>query len=149
MKPSPDSRQQYFWYTQMSTKFQDNDVYGHLNNNVHSQFIDNAVNLFLSEEGGLNMAEDNIIGLIVNSGCDYFQELSWPHNKQIDVGVRVNKIGKSSVQYAAALFAEGNDSAAAQGHFTHVWIDRESRAAVAIPEILKEAMEKVLTPAQA
>lgn len=144
MKPSADSRSDYFWFTQMSTKFQDNDIYGHLNNNVHSQFIDNAVNLFLHQEGGLDMANGPIIGLIVNSGCDYFKELGWPKHQNIDIGVRVNKIGRSSVQYAAALFAEGDEAAAAQGHFTHVWIDRESRDAVEIPAALRQAMESVL-----
>lgn len=144
MKPSPDSRDDYFWFTSMSSKFQDNDIYGHLNNNIHSQFIDNAVNLFLHHKGGLDMAKDPIIGLIVNSGCDYFSELGWPQHQNIDVGVRVNKIGRSSVQYAAALFAEGEEQAAAQGHFTHVWIDRESRASVEIPSKLRQAMETVL-----
>ncbi|GAA6150951.1 thioesterase family protein [Pseudoteredinibacter isoporae] len=148
MKPSSDSRSDYFWFTQMSTKFQDNDIYGHLNNNVHSQFIDNAVNLFLHQEGGLNMASDPIIGLIVNSGCDYFKELGWPEHQTIDVGVRVNKIGRSSVQYAAALFAPNDDEAAAQGHFTHVWIDRTSRATVDIPLGLRAAMESVLRKAE-
>ncbi|MCV6627584.1 MAG: acyl-CoA thioesterase [Cellvibrionaceae bacterium] len=142
MKPSPDSRSQYYWFTQMTTKFQDNDIYGHLNNNIHSQFIDNAVNLYLSQEGGLDMAKGSVIGLIVNSGCDYFAELGWPEHTQIDVGVRVNKIGRSSVQYGAALFVPGGDKAAAQGHFTHVWIDRDSRASVEIPAQLRAAMEK-------
>ncbi len=144
MKPTADLRSDYFWFTELSTKFQDNDIYGHLNNNVHSQFIDNAVNLFLHQQGGLDMANDSIIGLIVNSGGDYFKELGWPEHLQIDVGVRVNRIGRSSVQYAAALFANGDDSAAAQGHFTHVWIDRQSRATVEIPAALRKAMESVL-----
>lgn len=146
MKPSPDTRDDYFWFTQMTTKFQDNDIYGHLNNSVHSQCIDNAVNLYLTVEGGLNMKNDEVIGLIVNSGCDYFTELDWPSHQTLDVGVRVNKIGRSSVQYAAALFTQDSDNAAAQGHFTHVWINRESRAAAAIPDRLRKSMEAVLKP---
>lgn len=144
MRPSPDTRQDYFWFTPMTTKFQDNDIYGHLNNSVHTQCFDNAVNLYLSQAGGLNMQADDIIGLIVNSGCDYFAELGWPENHTVDIGVRVNKVGRSSVQYGAAIFAQGSDSAAAQGHFTHVWIDRDSRAAVAIPARLLTAMEAAL-----
>lgn len=144
MKPSPDSRQDYFWFTQMTSKFQDNDIYGHLNNNIHTQCFDNAVNLYLFKEGGLNMQRDSIIGLIVNSGCDYFAELGWPEHQTLDIGVRVNRIGNSSVQYGAAIFDQQSDQAAAQGHFTHVWIDRESRATVTIPQQLRGAMEKAL-----
>lgn len=143
MKPSADQRKDYFWFTQMTTKFQDNDIYGHLNNNIHTQCFDNAVNLYLTQAGGLSMAKDAVIGLIVNSGCDYFKELGWPEHTALDVGVRVNRLGNSSVQYGAALFAPGDDDAAAQGYFTHVWIDRESRAAVSIPDNLRQAMEKV------
>ena len=84
------------------------------------------------------------IARFVNSQCDYFTEVSWPENEYLDVGVRVNKLGRSSVQYAAALFTPENDLAVAQGTMTHVWVDRVSRAAVSIPDDIRTAMEAIL-----
>jgi acyl-CoA thioester hydrolase len=124
--------------------FQDMDIYGHLNNSLHNQYYDNAINRYLSLEGGLCMRSSPIIGLIVNSGCNYFREVSWPENEYLDVGVRVNKLGRSSVQYAAALFIPGEDLALAQGTMTHVWVDRVSRESVAIPDQIRAAMQKIL-----
>jgi acyl-CoA thioester hydrolase len=123
--------------------FQDMDIYGHLNNSLHNQYFDNAINRYLSLEGGLCMRSSAVIGLIVNSGCDYFKEVSWPENEYLDVGVRVNKLGRSSVQYAGGLFIPGEDLALAQGSMTHVWVDRVSRDAVAIPDEIREAMEEI------
>ena len=124
--------------------FQDMDIYGHLNNSLHNQYYDNAINRYLSIEGGLCMHSSPVIGLIVNSGCNYFSEVSWPDNEYLDVGVRVNKLGRSSVQYAAALFIPGEDLALAQGTMTHVWVDRASRESVAIPDEIRAAMQEIL-----
>jgi acyl-CoA thioester hydrolase len=140
MKPTPHHRDQYFDYARAIMSFQDMDIYGHLNNSLHNQYFDNAINRYLSLEGGLCMRSSAVIGLIVNSGCDYFKEVSWPENEYLDVGVRVNKLGRSSVQYAGALFIPGEDLALAQGSMTHVWVDRVSRDAVAIPDEIREAM---------
>mgnify|MGYP006131001061 CR=1 FL=1 len=143
MKPTPHHRDQYFDYSRAIMNFQDMDIYGHLNNSLHNQYFDNAINRYLSLEGGLCMRSSAVIGLIVNSGCNYFKEVSWPENEYLDVGVRVNKLGRSSVQYAGALFIPGEDLALAQGSMTHVWVDRVSRDAVAIPEEIREAMEEI------
>jgi acyl-CoA thioester hydrolase len=124
--------------------FQDMDIYGHLNNSLHNQYYDNAINRYLSIEGGLCMRSSPVIGLIVNSSCNYFSEVSWPENEYLDVGVRVNKLGRSSVQYAAALFVPGEDLALAQGTMTHVWVDRMSRESVAIPDEIRAAMDEIL-----
>ena len=143
MKPTPHHRDQYFDYSRAIMTFQDMDIYGHLNNSLHNQYFDNAINRYLSNMGGLCMHSSPIIGLIVNSSCDYFMEVSWPKNEYLDVGVRVNKLGRSSVQYAGALFIPGEDLALAQGTMTHVWVDRVSRDAVAIPDEIREAMEEI------
>ncbi len=143
MKPTPHHRDQYFDYSRAIMTFQDMDIYGHLNNSLHNQYYDNAINRYLSYEGGLCMRTSPVIGLIVSSGCDYFMEVSWPENEYLDVGVRVNKLGRSSVQYAGALFIPGEDLALAQGTMTHVWVDRVSRDAVAIPDEIREAMEEI------
>ncbi len=143
MKPTPHHRDQYFDYSRAIMTFQDMDIYGHLNNSLHNQYFDNAINRYLSHMGGLCMHTSPIIGLIVNSSCDYFMEVSWPENEYLDVGVRVNKLGRSSVQYAGGLFIPGEDLALAQGTMTHVWVDRVSREAVAIPDEIREAMEEI------
>jgi len=143
MKPTPHHRDQYFDYSRAIMMFQDMDIYGHLNNSLHNQYYDNAINRYLSLEGGLSMRSSPVIGLIVNSSCDYFTEVSWPDNEYLDVGVRVNKLGRSSVQYAGALFIPGEELALAQGTMTHVWVDRVSREAVAIPTEIREAMEDI------
>ena len=144
MKPTAHHKDQYFDYSQAIMTFQDMDIYGHLNNNLHNRYFDNAINRYLSREGGLCMRTSPVIGLIVNSQCDYFTEVSWPENEYLDVGVRVNKLGRSSVQYVAALFTPENDLAVAQGTMTHVWVDRVSRAAVSIPDDIRTAMEAIL-----
>ena len=143
MKPTPHHRDQYFDYSRAIMTFQDMDIYGHLNNSLHNQYFDNAINRYLSNMGGLCMHSSPIIGLIVNSSCDYFMEVSWPENEYLDVGVRVNKLGHCSVQYAGALFVPGEDLALAQGTMTHVWVDRVSRESVAIPDEIREAMEDI------
>jgi len=143
MKPTAHHRDQYFHYSRAIMSFQDMDIYGHLNNARHNQYFDNAINRYLSLEGGLCMRTGPIIGLIVNSGCDYFTEVSWPDNEYLDVGIRVNKLGRSSVQYAGALFIPGDDLALAQGTMTHVWVDRGSRKAVPIPDEIRGAMEEI------
>ncbi len=144
MKPHPHQRDQYFDYSGVIVTLHDMDIYGHLNNNLHHQYFDNAVNRYLSHRGGLAMRSSAVIGLIVNSGCDYFREVGWPEVERLDVGIRVNRLGSSSVQYAGALFIPGDDTAIAQGHLTHVWIDRVTRKPVAIPDTIRAAMEKIV-----
>lgn len=144
MKPTAHHRDQYFDYSSATMMFQDMDIYGHLNNSLHNQYYDNAINRYLSYAGGLSMASSPVIGLIVSSSCDYFKEVSWPETEFLDVGVRVNKLGRSSVQYAAALFIPGDNIALAQGTMTHVWVDRVSRDAVAIPDEIRMAMDAIL-----
>lgn len=143
MKPTAHHRDQYFEYSRAIMSFQDMDIYGHLNNSLHNQYYDNAINRYLCYQGGLCMRTSPIIGLIVNSTCDYFEEVSWPENEYLDVAVRVNRLGRSSVQYAGALFVPGEDLALAQGTMTHVWVDRVSRDAVPIPDEIREAMDDI------
>jgi acyl-CoA thioester hydrolase len=144
MKPQAHHRSEYFDYSKVTVKLHDMDIYGHLNNNLHHQYFDNAVNRYLSFQGGLCMRTSPIIGLIVNSGCNYFKEMSWPEVEELDVGIRVNRLGNSSVQYAGALFIPQEEVAMAQGHLTHVWIDRTTRQPVPIPAQIRAAMEQIL-----
>lgn len=105
MNPQPQLREQYFNFTSVSLQLHDMDIYGHLSNNKHHQYIDNAVNLYMSLEGGLCMRSSEIVGVIVESACSYFKEVYWPETLNLDIGIRTNEIGKSSVQYGAAPFS--------------------------------------------
>ena len=148
MKSQSHFRKDYFNFTRVSLQLHDMDIYGHLNNNKHHQYFDNAVNLFMSLEGGLCMRSSEVVGVIVESGCSYFKEVYWPETRNLDVGIRTNQLGNSSVQYGAALFFPDSDVALAQGYLTHVWIDRHTRKAVPIPDSIRRALQQIMCEAQ-
>lgn len=116
----------------LGTRWSDNDAYGHVNNTVHYQWFDTAVNAWLIEQGLLDVAKGDPIGLVVETGCRYAMPLSYP--EPVDVGLAVEKVGTSSVRYRLGVFASGADEAAAEGHFVHVYVARESRRPVPLPE---------------
>jgi acyl-CoA thioester hydrolase len=131
-RPPLRPREAYAWFRTISTRWDDNDVYGHVNNVVHYTWFDAAVNAKLVETGLLDFRAGPIIGLVVESGCRYAAPLAFP--QAIEAGVRVAHLGNSSVRYEIGLFAEGKGQAAAEGFFTHVYVDRDSRRPVALPE---------------
>jgi len=113
----------------------DNDVYGHVNNVVYYSWFDTAVNAHLIEQGALDTERGETIGLVVETQCNYFAPLSFPQT--IEAGIRVVRVGQSSVRYEVGLFAQGEPTAAACGHFVHVYVDRDQRRPVArLPEPL-------------
>jgi len=120
----------------------DNDVYAHVNNVVYYSFFDTAVNQYLIEQGVLDIERSNIIGLVVETRCNYFSPITFPD--VVHAGVRVEKLGNSSVRYGIGLFRNGDDTAAAQGHFVHVYVDRSSRKAAAVPPDMRTALERIL-----
>ena len=120
----------YRFFTQIPTRWDDDDRYGHVNNAVHYRIMDTAVNGWLLERGLLDPAKGASIFLVVETACTYFAELAYP--VRIDVGMRVERLGTSSVVWDIALFAEGVDSAAARGRFVHVLVDRKSRRPVPV-----------------
>ena len=128
------------WQTQ-PTRWADNDIYGHINNAAYYGFFDTAVNCFLIDRAGLDIHTGSVIGLVVETGCNYFAPLAYPQN--IDTGVRVARIGTSSVQYEIGLFAEGEDEPAAQGRFVHVYVDSNTRRPVALPDNMRNALEAI------
>ncbi len=145
MKVKPHTRNDYVDFFEVPISFYDMDIYGHMSNINYFKFVDIAVANYLTKEADLNMRTATNIGVIVNSYCDYFKETHWPESKTLDIGIRINRLGNSSVEYAGALFESGStDSALAQARFTHVWINRETRKPEAIPEKLRSAMEKIL-----
>ncbi len=141
-KPQVPTRDDYKVFYPITTRWSDNDIYGHVNNVTYYSYFDTAANRYLIEEGGLDISDGSIVGYVVNSGCEYHAPITYP--EAIEAGVRVDRLGNSSVQYGIAIFREGEDRAAAHGHFVHVFVDREADRSVAIPVGLRAALERLL-----
>lgn len=124
------------------TRWMDNDVYGHVNNVVYYSYFDTVVNTYLIHQGALDIAAGAVIGLVVETGCRYFAPITFPD--VVVAGLRVARIGNSSVRYEVGLFRNDERTPAAQGHFTHVYVDRQTRRPVALPAALRAALEPLL-----
>ncbi|WP_415753749.1 acyl-CoA thioesterase [Pseudomonas leptonychotis] len=135
-------RDDYRHFQPITTRWHDNDVYGHVNNVTYYSFFDSAVNTYLIEVGGLDIHNGSVVGFVVSSSCDYFASIAFPD--AIEVGLRVGKLGNSSVQYELAVFKAGEDEACAAGRFVHVFVDRNSNRPVSIPEVLRAALMRLL-----
>lgn len=138
-RPAPESRQAYEHFVRLTTRWMDNDVYGHLNNVVYYSLFDTAVNQMLIAAGALDIHQGQVIGLVVETRCNYFAPLAFP--QAVDAGVRVAHLGKSSVRYEIGLFGSDEPLCAAQGHLVHVYVDRPTRRPVALPANLKHFLE--------
>jgi acyl-CoA thioester hydrolase len=125
----------------IATRWADNDVYGHVNNTVYYQWFDTAVNGWLLEAGLLDIEQGDPIGLVVETGCSYFSPLSFPGD--VEVGISVDRLGNSSVTYRIGVFGAGSAEASAQGHFTHVYVSRESRRPKALSDEWREKLERL------
>ncbi|NCT80493.1 acyl-CoA thioesterase [Pseudomonas stutzeri] len=132
-------RRDYKHFQPITTRWHDNDIYGHVNNVVYYGFFDTAVNNYLIRQGGLDIQDGDIVGFVVSSACDYFASIAYPD--LIEVGLRVAKLGNSSVQYELAIFREGEQEACAAGRFVHVFVERASNRPTAIPPRLRAALE--------
>ena len=142
MRPQSESRSTFKVFRRIDTRWMDNDVYGHVNNVVYYSWFDTAVNAHLIEQGALDIHHGQTIGLVVETHCNYFAPLAFP--QVIEAGIRVAKMGSSSVRYEIGLFAQGEDLCAACGHFVHVYVDQQSRRPVtALPLNLKQVLEKL------
>ena len=119
----------------------DNDAYGHVNNVVYYGWFDTVVNEYLIRNGVLDVDGGAVIGLVVETQCRYFRELAFP--APVVAGLRVARIGTSSVRYEIGIFGADDDAASAQGHFVHVYVDRESRRPTPLPSALREALERI------
>lgn len=130
------------YHLKITTRWKDNDVYGHINNVNYYSFFDTAVNQFLIEKNVLDIAHSTIIGLVVETQCQYFSPIAFPDN--IQVGVCVTKLGRSSVRYEVAIYKEGAELPSAAGHFVHVYVDRALGVSVPIPDLTREALATLL-----
>ena len=135
------ARAAYPRFRTLPTRWADNDIYGHINNAAYYGFFDTAVNCFLIEEAGLDIHAGAVIGLVVETGCNYFAPLAFPET--VEAGVRVARLGNSSVSYEIGLFKQGEDQPAAQGHFVHVYVDRDTRRPVSLPDGMRAALEAI------
>ncbi|MFN3356964.1 MAG: acyl-CoA thioesterase [Pseudomonas sp.] len=142
MPDSVPQRADYAHFQPIITRWQDNDVYGHVNNVTYYSFFDTAVNTYLIEQGGLDIHGGEVVGFVVSSACDYFASVAFP--ERIDIGLRVGKLGNSSVQYELAVFKAGEEEACAAGRFVHVFVDRETNQPVTIPGLLREALQRLV-----
>ena len=139
-RPQPDPRGAYKAFRNIATRWSDNDLYGHVNNVVYYSWFDTAVNGLLIEQGALDIHAGSVIGLVVETQCNYFAPLAFP--QAVVVGIRVGNIGSSSVRYEIGLFAaDEDDICAARGHFIHVYVDRITRQPVALPPQLLSVLE--------
>ncbi|MBI0328938.1 acyl-CoA thioesterase [Burkholderia plantarii] len=144
-RPEPSPRHAYRHFLPISTRWMDNDVYGHVNNVVYYSYFDTVVNEYLIRAGVLDVEQGETIGLVVETQCNYFAPLVFP--QKVEAGLRVARLGGSSVRYEIGLFAEGEAAPAAQGHFVHVYVGRASRRPVPLPEALRAALARLVPPA--
>jgi acyl-CoA thioester hydrolase len=141
-KPQPPARADYKVFYPISTRWSDNDIYGHVNNVTFYSYFDTAANRYLIEEGGLDIGAGGIVGYVVSSGCEYHAPVTYP--EPVEAGLRVDRLGNSSVQYGLAIFRPGGERAVAHGHFVHVFVDRAADRPVPIPPVLRAALARLL-----
>ncbi len=137
-RPARLSRSAFKLFRPIATRWMDNDVYGHVNNVHYYSYFDSAVNAWLIEEGLLDIATSPVIGLVVETGCTYFESVAFP--ERLEAGIAVAHLGRSSVRYVIGIFKEGAELAAAQGHFVHVHVERATQRPVDIPSRTREAL---------
>jgi acyl-CoA thioester hydrolase len=138
-KPQPAPRSAYKVFRTISTRWMDNDAYGHVNNVVYYSWFDTVVNAHLIEAGALDIHHGEAIGLVIETQCNYFAPIEFPQT--VEAGLRVAHMGRSSVRYEVGLFVQGEPLTAAKGHFIHVYVDRETRRPAHLPEKLKAVLE--------
>ncbi len=138
-RAQPQPRSHYKVFRSIPTRWADNDAYGHVNNVVYYSWFDTAVNAYLIEHGALDIEASGGIGLVVETQCQYFAPLAFPQT--VEAGIRVARLGGSSVRYEIGLFAEQAPTTAAHGHFVHVYVDRRSRRPIAVPDAVRAVLE--------
>lgn len=137
-----ETRDNYPQFYPITTRWMDNDYYGHVNNVTYYSYFDTAANQYLIEAGGLDLENSPTIGVVVNSSCTYKSSVAYP--QRLEAGLRVDKLGNSSVKYGLAVFVEDEPEASAFGHFVHVFVDRKTNRSVPIPESIRSALEKIV-----
>jgi len=141
-RPKPELRESYRHFQAIPTRWADNDIYGHVNNVVYYSYFDTVVNQYLIEQHALDLVNSTVIGLVVETQCDYFAPLRFPD--VVHAGLRVTKMGNSSVRYEIGLFRNEERTASAQGYFVHVYVNRASRRSTPVPADMRAVLEKLV-----
>ena len=144
---APAFRSAYPSFLAIPTRWMDNDAYGHVNNVTYYSYFDTLVNEHLVRAGGLDIRHAESIGVVVETSCRFHKPLSFPDT--VDAGMRVAHVGRSSVAYEIARFRQGDNDAAATGRFVHVWVDRERRRPIPVPDHIRAALAALRPPATA
>lgn len=142
MPDKTETRAAYAAFQTITTRWMDNDVYGHVNNVQYYSFFDTAVNRWLIEQGVLDIHQGEVIGLVVETSCSYFKPIAFPDT--VHAGIRVAKLGTSSVRYEVGLFGNDDQSVSAAGHFIHVYVDRATSRPVPLPEPLRAVLSTLV-----
>jgi acyl-CoA thioester hydrolase len=140
-RETPETRDRYRRFLTIPTRWMDNDVYGHVNNVVYYSYFDTVVNEYLVSSGSLDIESSPVIGLVIETRCRFFRPLTFPD--VVHAGLRVTQLGNSSVRYEIGLFRNDEETAAAQGYFVHVYVDRGTRKPTALPSEMRGALEKI------
>lgn len=140
-RAQPKPRLHFARFQSMTTRWMDNDVYGHLNNVVYHSLFDTVVNGVLIEAGALDIEHGEVIGFVVETRCNYFAPLAFP--QALEAGLRVGRIGSSSVRYEIGIFAAGAAETAARGHFVHVYVDRATQRPAPLPQALLNLVKEL------
>jgi acyl-CoA thioester hydrolase len=143
-RPTPPDRTEFRFFVPVTTRWMDNDPFGHVNNVIYYSWIDTAVNRFLIDHRLLEIGTTATVGVVAESGCRYISQIAYPD--EVTVGLRVARLGRSSVRYAVAVFRADDDQASAEGHFVHVYVDRTTMRPVPIPDHVRAEMEKIHIP---
>lgn len=138
----PSLRVHYAHFLTVQTRWMDNDLYGHVNNVTYYSYFDSVVNRYLIDPGGLDIHAGSTVGFVVESHCRFHKPFAYPED--IDAGLRVSKLGASSVRYELALFGRNEDKARADGHFVHVFVDRATQRPAPMPAKLREALARLM-----
>ncbi len=144
---APKPRSFYVHFTELTTRWMDNDAYGHINNVVYYSFFDTAGNAHLLSCGCLDIQHSAAVGLVVETGCQFFKPIAFPD--VLSAGLRVTKLGTSSVRYEIGIFLKGDESAAAEGHFVHVYVSRALNKPVPIPDNVRKVLSSIMQPGPA
>lgn len=138
----PINREDYKYFNSITTRWMDNDVFGHVNNVTYYSYFDTTANQYLIEQAGFDIHNAPIVGFVVHSNCNYLSPVAYPD--KIEAGLYVKKIGNSAVTYGVGVFKKGENTASAFGEFVHVFVNRKEKKSVSIPEKMRIAMEKLL-----
>jgi acyl-CoA thioester hydrolase len=141
-RPEPGLRSSYVEFIPIQTRWMDNDVYGHVNNVVYYSYFDTVVNLYLIDPGGLDFHNSPIVGIMAETMCRYYRSIAYP--EAIDAGLRVGRLGTSSVRYEVGLFGVDDQQARAEGHLVHVFVERATNTPVPIPPGIRAALERLV-----